>query len=132
MFEGKDAMFSPSVAASYLEAWEMAGGDPEELKKAVPTVIFMTGESGLSSIVVSPVMIMEGGDPVFLGASLSVNHRGKDEMVWDKFKKFPDEVATLYTKGMKGLRDMCKTEILHPYNCLTHVLKMFKSSIPKK
>ena len=127
---------SDSLVADYLDAWEAAGGDREALKNAVPTLQFRTGESGLYAVTASPSLQIPPtpgytrGRIIPLGSALSVNHRGADNAVWDKFAKFPDNIGTLYVKGLEGLKKMCNTRIFFPYNALTHALKLFKSSIP--
>lgn len=126
------------VVDAYLSAWERSGGDRASMENAVPVLRFNTGESGLFSIVCSPLLKLAPckeypkGTTLFLGTALSVNHRGSDKAVWEKFAKFPDNIATLYTKGMKGLAAMCKTRISHPYCAVTHALKLFTSSVPLK
>jgi len=130
----RDGTFSScigdKVLGPYLDAWEAAGGDRAALEKAVPQCWFTTGESGLTSITLSPVLKMSDGQLFFLGGSLSVNHRGDDSKVWDKFTAFPDQIAVLYQRGMKALSSLCSRRISNPYACTTHILLKFRSSVP--
>lgn len=125
-----DSVIGEKVLSPYLDAWEAAGGDRAVLEKAVPQCWFTTGESGLTSITLSPVLRLPDGQRFFLGGSLSVNHRGDDSKVWDKFMTFPDQIAVLYQKGIKALSSLCSRRIDHPYSCTTHALMKFRSSIP--
>lgn len=127
---GFTSMIGEKVMGPYLDAWESAGGRREDLLNAVPQCKFMTGESGLTSIVLTPIVRMPDGMTFFLGSSLSVNHRGDDEKVWKKFETFPEQIAVLYQKGMKALAKLCSRGVAHPYNCMTHCLMPFRSSIP--
>lgn len=119
-----------SVLGPYLDAWEAASLNAEVLMAAVPKCRFITGESGLTSIVLSPMVELPTGEVFYLGGSLSVNHRGEDKAVWDKFETFPSQVAVMYQKGLKGLANLCTRRVYHPYSCMTHLLNKFKASIP--
>lgn len=113
------------VIEPYIKVWEDAGGDGDALRRAIPICSFMTGESGLSSIVLSPALLFPGGNKVSLGASLAVNHRGEDKAVWGKFESFPEQIAVLFRKGMNGIERLCTRPIAYPYNCMTHAAKLF-------
>lgn len=130
----RDSTFSSligdKVMGPYLDAWEAAGGERGVLENAVPQCWFSTGESGLTAITLSPVLKLPDGQFFFLGGSLSVNHRGDDSKVWDRFKAFPEQVAVLYQKGLKALNALCSQRIEHPYSCTTHALLAFRSSVP--
>lgn len=123
-FEG-----SASISSAYLDAWESAGGDRKVLEEAQPICRFITGESGLTSIALSPTLKFKDGTTIYLGSSLSVNHRGSDESVWGKFEEFPSQIAALYQRGLMGLERLCKVKIFHPYNACSHALAFFKSAV---
>lgn len=121
-----------SILNAYLEAWVASGGAVEDLETAVPYIRFLTGESGLTSITLTPYLKLRDGRCFYLGGSLSVNHRGEDKAVWGKFEEFPDQVAVLYQNGLSGLKKLCDRFIPYPWACLTHVLKGFRATIPVK
>ena len=123
----------PGVMDAYVDAWIAAGLPADALTKAVPICKFVTGESGLTSIEVRPFIRLGGswGD-IPLGNKLSVNHRGADDKVWGKFETFPDQVAILYQKGLAGIERLCTQRINNPYCAITHVLALFRSSVPMK
>lgn len=120
----------PGVMDAYLDAWVSAGLPAELLRDAVPVCQFVTGESGLTSIEVRPTIRLSDGTVIPLGGILSVNHRGADESVWGKFETFPGKVAILYQKGLAGLESLCERKIFNPYCATTHVLNLFRASIP--
>lgn len=119
-----------SVMDAYAAAWEEAGMEVS-ITKAVPMVRFVTGESGMTSIALSPYLKLDGTE-IPLGPSLSVSHRGSDEVVWGKLQAFPDMSVAKYKAGMDDLKNLCEMVIYHPYSCMTHVLKGFLSSLPLK
>lgn len=120
-----------AIAQAYVDAWVDAGGDRAEIEEAKPICRFLTGESGLTSITLSPTLSLKSG-VINLGSSLSVTHRGSDEQVWGKFEDFPDQIAVLYQRGLKGLEELCRRKVFFPYNACSRVLAIFKSAVPAK
>lgn len=113
-----------AVLAPYLQTWVEAGLDAEVLKNAVPTLEFRTGESGLAPIALIPSIHYkaDGVDTtVLLGPPCKVKHRGSE--VWNTYLEYLAGVAAAYQNGIRGWVDLTKTEIKHPYNCLTHIMK---------
>lgn len=123
----------PGVMDAYIDAWVSAGLPAEVLRSAVPICQFVTGESGLTSIEVRPyIRLNNKWGCIPLGNKLSVNHRGSDEHVWEKFETFPGQVAILYQKGLAGIERLCYQTMRHPYCAITHVLAQFRASVPMK
>lgn len=119
---------------AYLESWGKAGFDTELLKQATPVCRFTSGESGLFSISVSPKLVFPAESKMpdmTIGPALSVNHRGKDESVWDKFKDFPEQTISLFNDGMGAVARLCELRVKYPYKCLTQILAQnFKAGVP--
>lgn len=120
-----------AIAQAYVDAWVSAGGDRAEIEEAKPVCRFLTGESGLTAITLSPTLVMKSST-INLGSSLSVTHRGSDDQVWSKFEEFPDRIAVLYQEGLKGLGNLCRRKVFYPYNACSRVLAIFKSAVPAK
>lgn len=112
-----------SVLAAYAQSWVDAGLDGD-LREAIPVIRFVTGESGLTSILVKPFFLL-GGSEIPVSPALSVTHRGPDELVWGKFKDFPTQSMSMFKMGMDKLKELCERQVYHPYACMTHVLKPF-------
>ena len=119
-----------TVMASYVSTWKKCGIEAD-IDVAVPMVKFMTGESGMTSIVISPYVVLDSkGKTIPLGPSLSIKHRGSDEGVWGKFEEFGGQIATMYQSGMKALTALCERKVYHPYSCMTRCLKPFLATAP--
>ena len=118
-----------SVMAAYTKTWKECGMEGD-IARALPMVRFLTGESGMTSIVLSPYIVFPDESTMPLGPSLSLKHRGTDEAVWGKFTEFGSQIAAMYQSGMHALHKLCETKIYHPYSTITRALKPFLATAP--
>jgi len=118
-----------AVLSSYAKAWEDAGMDGD-LQQAVPMIRFVTGESGLTSIILKPFLVLNGKE-IPVSPSLAVSHRGTDKTVWGRLGDFPAESLSMFQLGLAGIETLCNLQVYHPYACMTHALRTFVNFLPR-